>query len=77
MEPISPLRARIIEDMRVRDFTLIAQCNYIRAIKRLAALISRSTYTATAEEVRAFQQHLSAKTLKPASINVTVTALWF
>jgi len=76
-EPISPLRARMIDDMRVRNFALATQRDYIRAVKRLAAYLKRSPDTATAEELRAFQQHLAAATFKPASINITVTALKF
>jgi hypothetical protein len=63
-EPISPLRARMIDDMRVRDFSLATQRDYIRAVKRLAAFIGRSPDTATAEDLRAFQRHLSATTLQ-------------
>ena len=66
-EPISPLRARMIEDMRVRDFSLATQRDYIRGVKRLAAFLGRSPDTATAEELRAFQRHLAATTFTPAS----------
>ena len=51
-EPISPLRARMIEDMRVHNFALATQRGYIRAVKLLAAFLGRSPDTATAEEVR-------------------------
>jgi integrase/recombinase XerD len=76
-EPISPLRARMLEDMRVREFSVATQRDYIRAVKRLAVFLGRSPDTATAEELRTFQHHLSFKALKPASINLTVTALRF
>ena len=32
-EPISPLRARMIEDMRIRNFALATQRGYIRGVK--------------------------------------------
>ena len=76
-EPISPLRARMIEDMRVRNFALGTQRDYIRGVKRLAAFLGRAPDTATAEELRSFQQHLAAATYNPASINITVSALRF
>jgi len=76
-EPISPLRARMIEDMRVRNFALATQRDYIRGVKRLAAYLRRAPDTATAEELRAFQRHLAASAFNSASINSTVSALRF
>ena len=49
-KPISPLRARMIEDMTVRNFAADTQREYIRAVKKLAAFLDRSPDTATAEE---------------------------
>ena len=75
--PISPLRARMIEDMTVRNFTADTQREYIRAVKKLAAFLQRSPDTATAEEVRAFQVHLTTSGANPPTINAVVTALRF
>jgi hypothetical protein len=36
-KPISPLRQRMLEDMRLRGFTPDTQRDYIRAAKKLAA----------------------------------------
>ena len=58
-KPISPLRQRMLEDMSVRNFTPTTQREYIRAVKRLAAFLRRSPDTATPEELRAFQLHLT------------------
>ena len=58
-KPISPLRQRMLEDMSVRRFMLDTQREYIRAVKRLAAFVGRSPDTATPEELRAFQLHLT------------------
>jgi len=74
-KPISPLRARMIEDMTVRNFAADTQREYIRAVKKLAAYLKRSPDTATAEELRAFQLHLSKTGAKPPTMNATVTAL--
>lgn len=76
-EPISPLRARMIEDMRVHNFSLATQRGYIRAVKLLAAFLGRSPDTATAEEVRAFQRHLAATGFTPGTQNMTVSGLRF
>ncbi|MGI9403767.1 MAG: phage integrase N-terminal SAM-like domain-containing protein, partial [Hyphomicrobium sp.] len=71
-EPISPLRARMIEDMRVRNFVAGTQGDYIRAVKKLAAFVGRSPDTATAEELRAFQQHLAAGLANPHALTIRV-----
>ena len=73
---ISPLRQRMIEDMRMRNFAYDTQREYIRAVKKLAAFLKRSPDTATAEELRGFQLHLT-ETANPPVINTTVTALRF
>ena len=76
-KPISPLRARMIEDMTVRNFAAGTQREYIRAVKKLAAFLKRSPNSATAEELRAFQLHLTKTGATPPTINATVTALRF
>ena len=45
--------------MNVRQFTPDTQRDYIRAVKKLAAFLSRSPDTATAEDLREFQLHLT------------------
>jgi len=76
-KPISPLRQRMLDDMAVRNFSPDTQREYIRAVKRLAALLRRSPDTATAEELRAFQIHLKEAGTRPPTMNATVTALRF
>ena len=73
----SPLRQRMIDDMRMRNFSPDTQREYIRAVKRLAAYLGRSPATATAEDLRAFQLHLTETGVRPPTINATVTALRF
>jgi Phage integrase, N-terminal SAM-like domain len=59
-KPISPLRARMFEDMTVHNFIPDTQREYIRAVKKLAVFLGgRSPDTATAQELRAFQLHLT------------------
>src|SRR6202049_2791585 len=76
-KPISPLRQRMLEDMSVRRFVPDTQREYIRAVKRLATFLGRSPDTATPEELRAFQLHLTETGVQPPTINATVTALRF
>ena len=76
-KPISPLRQRLLEDMNMRRFVPDTQREYIRAVKKLASFLERSPDTATPEELRAFQLHLTEIGLQPQSINATVTALRF
>src|ERR1700719_3459869 len=76
-KPISPLRQRMLEDMNMRRFVPDTQREYIRAVKKLASFLGRSPASATPEELRAFQLHLTENGLQPQSINATVTALRF
>ena len=74
---ISPLRRRMIEDMTVRNFAADTQRNYIRAVKNLAIFLGRSPDTATRDDLRLFQLHLTENHVRPPTINGTVTALRF
>src|SRR5260221_4397733 len=76
-KPISPLRQSMLEDMSVRRFTPDTQRDYIRAVNKLAAFLDRSPDTATAEDLCAFQLHLTATGVQPPTINATVTVLRF
>ena len=75
--PISPLRRRMIEDMTIRNFSADTQRNYIRAVKNLAIFLGRSPDTATPEDLRLFQLHLTENRVRPPTINATVSALRF
>ena len=75
--PVSPLRARMIEDMTVRGFNEHTRRDYVRHVRSFAAFIGRSPDTATAEELRLFQLHQTQSGLRPPSINSAVSALRF
>ena len=75
--PVSPLRARMIEDMSVRGFKDDTRRDYVRHVRTFAAFIGRSPDTATAEELRLFQLHQTRSGLQPPSINSAVSALRF
>jgi integrase/recombinase XerD len=76
-KPISPLRQRMIEDMTARHFAEKAQKDYIRYVKNFAAFLGRSPDTATAEDLRLFQQHMTKTHVSPWTINATIVALRF
>jgi integrase/recombinase XerD len=65
----------MLEDMNMRGFVSDTRREYIRAVKRLATFLGRSPDTASSEELRAFQLHLTETGVQPSTINATVTAL--
>ena len=76
-ESVSPLRRRMIEDMTVRNFVEKTRNDYIRHVKTFTAFLGRSPDTATREDLRRFQLHLTGTGVRPPTINGTVTALRF
>jgi site-specific recombinase XerD len=76
-QPVSALRARMIEDMMVRGFTEETRNDYVRRVRAFAAFIRRSPDTATAEDLRRFQLHQRQSGMQPPSINNSVSALRF
>lgn len=56
-EKTTPLRQRMIEDMRVLGMVEKTQALHIRAVKDFALFLKRSPDTATPEELRAYQLH--------------------
>jgi integrase/recombinase XerD len=74
---ITPLRQRMIDDMRMRKLGEKTQISYIRAVRKLAAFLKRSPDTATAEELRHFQLHLVDSGTSAVTINATLTGLKF
>jgi len=73
----SPLRQRMIEDMTLRKLAPKTQSGYIRVIKNLASFLGHSPGTATSEELRNYQIHLTNNGTSRISLNASVTALRF
>ena len=48
---VTPLRQRMIDDMRMRKLDEKTQTSYIRAVRKLAAFLGRSPDTATVEDL--------------------------
>lgn len=76
-ERVSPLRQRMIEDMRIRGMGDKAQSSHIRAIKDFAAFLARSPDTATSEDLRAYQLHMTEVGIAPPTFNARIMALRF
>ena len=76
-QAISPLRQRMIDDMRMRKFSPKTQSAYIRAVLRLAAFLGRAPDSASDEDLRRYQLHLVVQGISPISLNATITGLKF
>jgi len=76
-ERTTPLRQRMIKDMRIRGMGDKAQKSHIRAIKDFAAFLGRSPDTATPEDLRAYQLHMADTGVTPSTFNVRIVALRF
>jgi site-specific recombinase XerD len=76
-DTISPLRHRMIEDMNARKLCAGTQSGHIRSCKRFAAFLKRSPDTATAEDIRRFQLHLSETGASICNRNRIMTGLRF
>ena len=76
-DAISPLRQRMIEDMNARKLCAGTLRGHIRSCKRFAAFLKRSPDTATAEDIRRFQLHLSETGASICNRNRIMTGLRF
>ena len=74
---ISPLRQRMLDDMKMRQLAAGTQAAYVRAVKRLAQYLGRSPDTATDEDLRRFQLHLVESDISSGTLNATITGLRF
>src|SRR6195256_5755377 len=76
-EAVSALRQRMIEDMNSRKLCAGTQRGHIRSCKRFAAFLKRSPDTATLEDIRLFQLHLSEAGVSICNRNRIMTGLRF
>ena len=74
---VSPLRQRVIDDMRMRKLAEKTQSHYLRWVQRFAAYLGRSPDTATVEDLRGYQLHLVDHGTSPVSLNAAITGLKF
>jgi site-specific recombinase XerD len=76
-EAVSPLRQRMVEDMRMRKLEPKTRTAYLRAVRKLATFLQRSPDTATVEDLRRFQLYLVDQGTSPLTLNATITGLKF
>jgi site-specific recombinase XerD len=76
-ERTTPLRERMIEDMRIRGMGEKAQQSHIRAVKDFAGFLGRLPDTATPEDLRAYQLHMTNAGITPSIFNARIVALRF
>ena len=74
---ISPLRRRMIEDMQARRLSETTQKIHLSSCARFAAFLGRSPETATADDIRRFQHHLSETGLSTITRNRIMTGVKF
>jgi integrase len=74
---VTPLRQRMLDDMRMRKLGDKTQAAYIRAVRGLAAFLGRPPDSATVEDLRRFQLHLVDHGTSPITLNATITGLKF
>jgi integrase/recombinase XerD len=74
---ISPLRQRMMDDMRMRRLAPTTQANYLRVVRQFTVFLGRSPDTATVEDLRRYQLHLVDHGVSPVSLNAAITGLKF
>jgi site-specific recombinase XerD len=74
---ISPLRQRMLDDLRIRKLSPKTQSSYIRAVRNFTKYLGRSPDTATVDDLRNYQLHLVDAGTSPTSLNAAIIGLKF
>jgi len=74
---MTPLRCRMIEDMRLAGLTVRSQAIYVKAVRRLAAYYHRSPDQLSEEEVRAYLVKLRDRGVARGTFKVALYAVQF
>ena len=75
---MTPLRQRMVEDMRIRNFATTTQRSYVHYVAEFAKYFRRDPAQLDLEAVRQYQIHLSQeRKLSPQSINTFISAVQF
>ena len=75
---MTPLRQRMIEDMRIRNLAATTQRSYIHYVAQFAAYFQRTPAELDLEAVRQYQVFLvEERKLSPESVNTFVSAVQF
>jgi site-specific recombinase XerD len=67
----------MIEDMTIRKLASKTQHDYLQRVKNFTAYLGRSPDTASSEDVRRYQLHLTASGVGVPTVNQTVSTLRF
>ena len=76
-DAVTPLRQRMIEDMNARKLCAGTQRAHVQSCTRFATFLKRSPATATAEDIRRFQLHLSETGASICNRNRIMTGVRF
>jgi integrase/recombinase XerD len=76
-QTISPLRQRMLDDMRMRKLSPKTQSHYLRAVRQFAGYLHRPPDTASVEDLRNYQLYLVDHGISPVSLNAAITGLKF
>ena len=75
---MTPLRQRMIEDMRIRNFAATTQRSYVHYVAEFARYFNRSPEELDLEAVRQYQLYLTQeRQLSPQSVNTFASAVQF
>lgn len=74
---VTPLRQRMLDDMRMRNLELKTQASYVLAVRKRTGFLERSPDTASVEDLWRFQLHLVDQGTSPITLNATLTGLKF
>ena len=74
---ISPLRQRMLDDLRRRKLNPKTQSAHIRAVRHFTKYLGRSPDTATIDDLRNYQLHLVDAGTSPTSLNAAIIGLKF
>jgi integrase/recombinase XerD len=76
-QSVTPLRRRMLDDMRLRNLAAGTRRIYVRSVAGFSAFHGRSPDQLTLEDVRDYQLHLVARGLKASTICQISSALRF
>lgn len=76
-ERTTPLRERMIEDMRIRGLGEKTQQGHIRCVKHFASFLGGPPDTATPEDLRAYQLHMTDTGVSVSTFNARIISLRF
>jgi len=76
-EKTTPLRQRMIEDMKIRGLCEKTQQGHIRCVKHFASFLGRSPDTATPDDLRSYQLQMTKDGVSATTFNVRIISLRF